>query len=242
MQRISRQVSALLSLAVGVFAGAASADSFAIDVVEDVAPYSFLPSLARFNSSTLYTFATVDEVTGASHSFETYLWFDVAETDVPQGQVLTEALLVVTYAFDFTGFGETSTDPGELDCREVLQDWDHTTLTWTNRPSVDALPFDSVTGITEFGALICDATPIVERWIYGIRPNRGFALTSETDRVMGMYSSESGQDPSLIPFLLITTQVPEPGFAALLGVGTLGLTSLPRQRTSRSARPDREKS
>ena len=53
----------------------------------------------------------------------------------------------MTYAFGSSDYGVPSTDPGELDCREVLEPWSQTMLTWANRPDVD-LPFDTITEIT----------------------------------------------------------------------------------------------
>jgi hypothetical protein len=215
----------LLSLAL---AGSAAGQAIQIVASEDVAPYSFLPNLPRFNNPTLYAFQEAEADTGVEHDFETYLWFDVELADIPPGEVLSQAFLLVTYAFDFTSFGETSSLPGTLECREVIGPWEHTSLTWLNRPPVDA-PFDSIEDITEFGSLACDATSIVERWLYGIRPNEGFALTSPTPRVMGMHSIEASVDPVLMPTLALITEVPEPGFGASLAVGTVGLAQLSRR-------------
>lgn len=209
-------------------ASTAAADILIFDSGEDTAPYSFLPNLPRFNNASLYAFQAISD-TGGNHDFESYIRFPLSVGDIPAGQVVTEALLVVTYAFDFTSFGETSSEPGVLDCREVAGPWDQTTLNWTNRPPVDA-PFDTITQIVSFGALICDATPVVQGWLYGEMPNNGFALTSPTARVMGMNSFESSVDPSLMPNLILTTEVPEPGFAAAL---LLGIGSLVRARRSR---------
>lgn len=195
----------------------AQADLVVIPVAEDSAPYSFLPSLVRGNNASLYAFKTFDE-NSTAHDFETYLWFDVAQSDLPAGHVLVEATLLVTYAFDFTGFGDTSTLPGELACRRVLGPWSEATLRWSNRPAVDA-PFDVLTGITGFGALLCDATPVVLEWIGNRSPNEGFALTSPTARVMGMHSRESSANASLKPQLILRTELPEPGMATALAAG-----------------------
>jgi hypothetical protein len=193
------------------------ADIVVIPASEDTAPYSFIPSLARYNNPTLYAFQGFDE-NSTPHDFETYLRFDVTQANLPAGHVLTQATLLVTYAFGSSDYGVPSTDPGELDCREVLEPWSQTTLTWANRPDVD-LPFDTITEIDSFGALLCDATDAVHGWITAQYPNHGIALTNTTERVIGMHSLESSADPSLKPQLILRTEVPEPGIAAALGCG-----------------------
>jgi len=212
---------------------AAHADILLMPAVEDTAPYSFLPSLVRYNSPTLYAFESFDE-NSTPHDFETYLAFDVEMADLPAGHVLVEATLLVTYAFDFSGFGEPSTDPGELACREVLEPWNQSTLSWTNRPEVDE-PFDTITGITGFGALLCDATPVVLAWITQQTPNHGIALTNATERVIGMNALESSADPSLEPQLILRTELPEPNGAIALASGVTALAFARRRSAGRRA-------
>lgn len=209
----------LLGPLVGLLLGArpAEADILLVPASEDSAPYSFLPNLARGASPTLYAFRALDS-SSLPHDFVTFLWFDVEQADLPTGHVLVEATLVVTYAFDFTGFGDTSTAPGTLECREALGPWSTTTLTWSNRPPVSAA-FDTIGPITGFGALLCDATPVVLDWIGLRRVNEGFALTSPTARVMGMHALESSVDPSLKPTLVLRTELPEPDLAIGLAIG-----------------------
>ena len=214
---------------------AASANIIVIPVEEDTAPYSFLPSLPRYNNPTLYAFQAFDE-NSTEHDFETYLWFDVPASAIPAGHVLAQATLVVTYAFDFTGFGETSTEPGELACHVVSADWSQTTLTWVNRPPV-APPFRRLTGITSFGAQLIDATMVVHRWIYGTSPNHGLALTNPTERVLGMHAREAAVDPSLKPQLILRTEVPEPSATLGFPIGGALLALLARARASRPAGP-----
>lgn len=208
--------------------GPARADTVLVQSGIDTAPYSFLPNLVRGNNDALYAFQSVSD-DGTNHDFETYVRFDVSIDDIPPGQVLTGASLVTTYAFDFTGFGDTSNEPGIIDCHEVLAPWSDDTLHWNNRPPVD-LPFDTITEILSFGALICDATPVVERWIYGLSPNNGFAMTSPTARVIGMHSFEANVTPSLQPTLILTTEVPEPGLAIGLASGLLLLATFSKRR------------
>jgi hypothetical protein len=220
-----------------VLAQPAAADVITIEVSEDTSPYSFLPSLPRYNNPTLYAFQTLDE-SMIHHDFETYLWFDVSFADVPVGHIVTAAYVAVTYGFDYTAFGDTSDEDGVLDCREILQSWNQTTLTWNNRPTTD-LPFDTITEIDSFGSLICDATPVVQGWLYDSQPNHGIAMTSPTARVMGMYASEAAVAPALMPTLFLTTEVPEPAFGVGLAicVGVLaGSVRRDRARTFRSER------
>jgi hypothetical protein len=218
---------------------AASANIIVIPVEEDTAPYSFLPSLPRYNNSTLYAFQAFDE-NSTEHDFETYLWFEVPASVIPAGHVLAQATLVVTYAFDFTGFGETSTAPGELACHVVSTDWSQTTLTWVNRPAI-APPFRKLTGITAYGAQLIDATMVVHRWIYGSTPNHGLALTNSTERVLGMHSREAAVDPSLKPQLILRTEVPEPAATLGLPIGGALLAWLARGRASRPSSPSKRR-
>ena len=215
----------------------ARADVVLVPAAADTAPYSFLPSLLRYNSPALYAFQAVSE-TATAHDFETYLAFDVEQADLPADHVLVEATLLVTYAFDFSGFGETSTDPGEIACHEVLEPWQDTTLSWLNRPDIDA-PFDRVDGIVDFGAVLCDATPIVLAWITGQAPNNGFALTNTTERVIGMHSIESSADPSLMPQLILRTELPEPAAGLPLAAGSTLLVIASRRRAVRAQKAAR---
>ncbi len=239
----SRHAVRALALLAGLALGStglvapARADIVLVPAAADTAPYSFLPSLLRYNNPALYAFQSVSD-TSTAHDFETYLAFDVEQTDLPTGHVLVEATLLVTYAFDFSGFGETSTDPGEMACHEVLEPWVDTTLSWVNRPDIDA-PFDRVVGITEFGAILCDATPVVLAWITGQTPNNGFALTNTTERVIGMHSLEALVDPSLMPQLILRTELPEPATGLPLAAGSALLAIASRRRAIRARKAAR---
>ncbi len=230
----SRGSHMLVALGAALLASApAQADIIILPVAEDTAPYSFVPSLPRYNNPTLYAFEGFDEQS-TPHDFETYLWFDVDPAEIPAGHVLVEATLLVTYAFGSSDYGVPSLDPGTLACREVLEDWDQTTLTWANRPDI-AAPFETLTGIDALGAQLCDATLVVHHWLQGTNPNHGFALTNETERVIGMHSRESSADPSLKPQLILRTELPEPGVATALGTGGLALALARRIRRGRRA-------
>lgn len=228
-----RRLVVLAALVAGAngLAAPSRADILTVPAAADTAPYSFIPSLLRFNNPALYAFESFDE-NMTPHDFETYLAFDVEQADLPANHVLVEATLLVTYAFDFSGFGEPSTAPGEIVCHEILEAWNETTLSWVNRPDIDA-PFDAVAGITEFGAVLCDATPIVLAWITEQSPNHGIALTNTTDRVIGMHALESTADPSLMPQLILRTELPEPAAALPLAAGSVLLALASRRRAIR---------
>ena len=206
----------------------ADADTLLILVSEDTSPYSFLPSLIRYNNPSAYAFRGDDEG-GTQHEFETFLWFDVGLSDLPAGHVLTGAELLVTWDFDAGGFGSGSTDPAELNCHEVIEDWDQTTLNWNNRPAI-APAFDGFTGLTTYTSVVCDVWPLVFDWIHDSAPNYGLALTNDTDRPIGMHTLEA--DPSipdaLKANLVLTTELPEPGLGVALAFGTIALTGLRR--------------
>ncbi len=232
IRRFGHVVAALLLVAapVALHAPRAEADITLILVSEDTSPYSFLPSLIRYNNPSAYAFRGEDAGEGSAHEFETYLWFDVDASDVPAGHVLVDAQLLVTWDFDAGGFGSGSTASAELDCHEVTEDWDQTTLNWINRPAI-APPFDSVTGLTGYTSILCDAWPIVFDWIYNGAPNYGLALTNDSERAIGMHTLEA--DPSvsdaLKANLVLTTELPEPGLGIGLALGTIALVGSHRR-------------
>ena len=186
------------------FAFSAGAAQYNLNVDEDTAPYSFVPTLARYNNETLYAFQSSSEM-GFEHNFETYLRFPNLDGVIPAGEVITSAKLLFYYAFNFEGFGTTSTDPGDIYCHAVTQGWDQTTLTWANRPTIDPTALDSSLGITAFGLLQCDVTSAVLDWESGTLVDNGFALVSPTQRVLGMWSSEANVSAVLKPVLVINT-------------------------------------
>lgn len=205
----------------------ASAETITIQSGVDTAPYSFVPTLARYNNPTLYAFDAEDE-DDFQHAFETYIRFDLPSGTLPAGHIVDSATFFITYAFDFTGFGTPSSDPGEVHLHEVTSSWDQTTLTWLNRPSIGPV-LGSVTGITGFGPLIYDVTGLVTDWTLGTSPNNGLALISATDRVIGMHAFEAPEPASLKANLIIetveVTAVPALDTAGLLVLG-LALASL----------------
>ncbi len=226
------------TLAVAAFAvPTAQADTITIQSGEDTAPYSFVPTLARYNNPTLYAFDAEDE-NMLQHAFETYIRFDLPPGTIPSGHIVDSATFFITYAFDFTGFGDTSTDPGAVDLHQVTQSWDQTTLTWLNRPTIGPV-IGTVSNITGFGPLIYDVTDLVTDWTTGTSPNNGLVLTSVTERVIGMHSFEASEPASLKANLVIETvevvEVPGLQTAGLIVLGlALGSLALFEIRPRRS--------
>lgn len=222
---------ACLGAAYAIGPSAAAAETITLLVDEDTSSYTFFPTLPRFNNPSVWAVRGEDEGGGSIHDFETFLWFDVSLADIPAGHVLTQAQLLVTWSFDDTGFGTPSTEEPELNCHEVTEDWDQTTLTAVNSPAFDP-PFDAITGLTGFGPIVCDATLVVFDWIHGTRPNYGFALTNDVPRALGMHALEAAPEipDALKANLILTTELPEPGFATALMLSALGLATTARKR------------
>jgi hypothetical protein len=198
----------------------------------DSSPYSFIPSLPRGNRDTNYAFTSEDE--SGTHTFETYVQFDLPPDLLGPGEAVVLATLWIYYAFEFTGFGEPSTEAGEIECRPVTQAWNAATMTWVNRPAYGA-PVGVFTGVTSLGLIYCDVTELVAQWAAGARPNYGFALTNPTERPIGFYSFDATSiERNLRPSLAIETGVggvvvPEPGSAA----GAAALLALAALRARR---------
>jgi hypothetical protein len=178
---------------------------------EDVAPYEFLPSSLRGSNPSLWA------TTNDGHSFITYLRFALPPDLVAPGEAVGEATLTVFFATDEVGFGEGGDEPGVLECRPVLEDWSESTVTWLAKPAFGE-PVDVIEGIEELGPLAFDVAGLVAEWVDGVRPNRGFALTNPTARLMGFFSFEAQVEPVFKASLAIDV-VPAPEPAA--GPGAL---------------------
>jgi hypothetical protein len=215
-------IAALLALS-AVLSLEAEAAELVLPVSQDVAPYSFVPTLPRYNNPTLYAFVALDE-NEIPHAFETYLRFPSLAGLIPPGEVVESAELLLYYAFDFEGFGETSTLPGDLHCHEVTGAWTQTSLTWNNRPPVAPIAADSILGITAFGPNVCDVTPVVQAWAAGLRPDHGVAVLSPTPRVIGIHASEAAVAAVFKPTLIVNTAPASP--TVLPALSTTGLVLL----------------
>ena len=129
MTRIQTLTLLMLTLALALPSTSFS-DTFTITTGEDVAPYQFLPNNNRGTYTTMYAFSGT-----GGHDFESYINFDLSGVALPQGHVVTNATFFIAYAFDFTAFGDTNQDPGNLIVYRVDESWGEMTLTWANRPS-----------------------------------------------------------------------------------------------------------
>lgn len=187
---------------------------------EDVAPYSFFPTLLRGSHPTLWAFTDFED--GQEHSFVTYLRFELPPGLLADGGTVAEALLTLVYALDDVGWGGSSSAPGVLECRPVTEAWSEGSVTWNARPGFGD-PVAVSDGITGLGVLELDVTGLVADWASGARPNHGFALTNPTDRMIGFHSFEASVDPIFKASLAIEV-VPEPtaGSGALAALAALG--------------------
>ena len=182
---------------------------------QDVSPYEFLPLLQRGQRGTLYAYTALGD-DGESHSFETYVRFNLPPDFPPPGETVSEAYFWIVYSFgappEFAG-GQTTEEPATIECRPVLAPWTEDTLTWASRPQVGG-PIDVRTGIDEFSLIFFDVTSLVQAWATGSTPNNGFALTSSTSRVIGFYSGERlDQEADVRPSLVVVTNL-DPGIDA----------------------------
>ncbi|MEM9176345.1 MAG: DNRLRE domain-containing protein [Myxococcota bacterium] len=199
---------------------------------EDVSYYSFIPLLARGDYPTMYAH-TAFSPTGSEHSMSSFIRFDLPanlltlETPGP-GEIVTvtDAFLLMNFAFSFSHEGEPPPPGGELSVHRVNQDWDEATLTYANHPTSDA-PLETIIDINNFGPIIFDVTEIVRDWANG-DPNYGFELSNPFEDPMGFHTFESPADPILKSQLIVT--VPEPGAVAMLASGAAFLGLLGRRR------------
>lgn len=187
-----------------------AAGTFLVAEGDDSSPYSFLPALARGFRETGYAFTGDDEI-GDSHNFRNFIRFDLSSIPFEPGEVVEEAFVFLTYGFDFDAFGDQSTVVGEINCHEVLEDWDEATLTWDNQPSFGPA-ISTQAGIEGLGLVSCDVPGLVQSWLTGARPNHGIVVTNPTERLIGFFTFESFQvEPALRPQLIVRTGPGEGG-------------------------------
>ena len=201
---------------------------------EDVSYYSFIPLLARGDYPTMYAHTSLSP-TGSEHSMSTFIKFDLPvdlltlETPSPGEMVtVTDAFLLMNFAFSFSHEGEPPPPGGELSVHRVNQSWDEATLTYANHPTSDPA-FETILNIDSFGPIIFDVTELVADMAHGAAPNYGFELSNPFENPIGFHSFESPADPILKSQLIIT--VPEPGSVTLLASGIAFLCFAGQRRT-----------
>lgn len=205
---------------------------------EDTAPYQFLPSSPRGLGESLWVFT---DLATNQHSFRTYLRFELPPDLLGPDETVGSALLALFFDREI-GFGMTAGEgPATIECRPVLTDWVELSASWIDQPAFGD-PVDVETGIDEFGDVTCRVTDLVADWAFGITPNRGFAITNPTDRLIGFPSFEAtvdgGPDPFRPRLLINVVPVPEP--AAGAGAALAALAWLARIRGRRpGGRPAR---
>ena len=61
----------------------------------DTAPYSFIPTLPRWTSTTLYAYTADPDDDGLSHNFETFIRFNIPPDLIPENEQVTSALFFI---------------------------------------------------------------------------------------------------------------------------------------------------
>jgi MYXO-CTERM domain-containing protein len=198
----------------------------------DTAVYAFIPSLVRGDYPTLYAFSASED--GQDHSFRSFLRFDVAQ-EIEPGACIEEAELSLYYAVDVPSeFGTVPDEPGDFDCRPVLQSWNEMGTTWSSQPSVGSV-VGSASGIDAYGYYGCDVTSIVQDWSAGRLANNGIAVSSNGERGIGFYSFEANVNAALKAALIVTfaddpRACPEPAAPVAAALAALGAVAARRRR------------
>jgi hypothetical protein len=220
---------AIAVAALAVCASASRAETFLIQSGEDSSPYAFTPGLARGFRNTAYAFTNGLE--GEDHSFEYYIRFNLPPELFEPGIAVDYAYAWIYYGYDYTVFGDTTNEVGQILCHQVLAPWSQSALTWNNRPPVGPV-IDGWDNVTQKMMYWCDITELVQSWVSGEVPNYGIAITSGALRVIGFYTWDTaGLSPNLKPSLVVET-LPEP--RASLWAGAALLLVLRRRRSTQT--------
>jgi hypothetical protein len=210
---------------------------------QDVAPYCFIPTLARGQNPANYAVTATDE-DGACHSFQAFMRFDLPAGLLSAGKTVTFAALELPYAFSFNADGSPPVAPHPpvtIKVHRVTSNWTENAVTWVSKPSFDPSEIAIKGNITNYGIFEFDVTETVRAWAHGTMPNHGFAITSPNDRALGFNSWESSASAAQKPALYIVTgngpaPAPVPAMPALwsaalvLAIATLFSSRLRRAR------------
>jgi hypothetical protein len=219
----------VIALGLALTAAPAVAGTLLVQSGQDSSPYAFTPNLARGFRNTAYAFT--NSLDGVDHSFQYYIQFALPAELFEPDVVVESAYAWIYYGYDYTIFGDTTAEVGQIECRAVLAPWSQATLSWNNRPPVGPV-FDGWDDITARGMYWCDVTELVQGWIDGSVANDGIAITSGARRVIGFYTwDDATVGPNFKPSLLVET-LPEPSFLAGLLAGGAVVAALRRRRAS----------
>ncbi|MBU2634172.1 MAG: DNRLRE domain-containing protein [Nanoarchaeota archaeon] len=102
-----------------------------------------------------------------------------------------------------------SSDLINVQVRRVMDYWGESTITWNNQPSYTSYVYDNKNAPYPADWTYFDVTDLVQKWIDGVYPNYGFALTTPQPGSWNQYFSYWGStsdwvyDPSITPKLEI---------------------------------------
>lgn len=224
------------TIVAALLAAPAAAEVFLVQQGQDSSPYAFLPGLPRGFHNSAYAFT--NDLDGDDHSFEYYIQFDLPPSLLVPGTVVDEAYAWVYYGFDYTVFGDSTDEVGEILCHEVLEPWSQTTLTWNDRPAIGTW-FERIPDITSRGMQICEVTDVVQGWIDDPDTNHGIALTSGLLRVIGFHTWDDGTVGQNFKPSLVVETLPEPGTASGLAAG-IGMLAALARRARRPGTPSKK--
>lgn len=144
---------------------------------------------------------------------------------IPAGSSIVNA----TLRLEFVGSSGSQTAPLDIFFDPFTDSWSESTLTWNNRPAIDASR--RVVGtfpLSGFNPLENDVTPLVQSWIDGTIANHGVLVSMPTleseSKAKWFYQREWSGD-SLAPDLDVTYLVPCQAPASATGLTPAGGTT-----------------
>ena len=131
-----------------------------------------------------------------SNAREVFIQFNLA--DIPAGASVQKATLQL--------YVNLVIDPGTFDVYQVNSEWNQSTLTYANAPSLG----ESATGNHPVAIpaaadqfILIDVTPLVQDWVNGTVPNNGLALAMTTSSGGVLFDSKETTTTSHMPELQI---------------------------------------